>query len=144
PREALKFYQQGIALSMEDANLVSLQQNLYSAGTTSMELQRADDAEGYFKHAGACSGKLANPYTKCDAMEKEGEAQWQLGKFKQAEETWTNGKNLAKQFNYGERAISILDRMIAMYRLSNLFSEAHACEREKAELTQQQGAQHAG
>ncbi len=144
PQEALKFYQRGIALSMEDANLVSLQQNLYSAGTTSMELQRADDAEGYFKHAGACSGKLANPYTKCDAMEKEGEAQWQLGKFKQAEETWTNGKNLAKQFNYGERAISILDRMIAMYRLSNLFSEAHACEREKAELTQQQGAQHAG
>jgi hypothetical protein len=144
PQEALKFYQQGIALSMEDANLVSLQQNLYSAGTTSMELNRADDAEGYFKHAGACSGKLANPYTKCDAMEKEGEAQWQLGKFKQAEESWTNGKNLAKQFNYNERALSILDRMIAMYRLSNLFSEAHACEREKAELMQQQSAQHAG
>jgi len=144
PREALKFYQQGIALAMEDANLVSLQQNLYSAGTTSMELNRADDAEGYFKHAGACSGKLANPYTKCDALEKEGEAQWQLGKFKDAEETWTNGKNLAKQFNYTERASSILDRMIAMYRLSNLFSEAHACEREKAALDEQPGAQHAG
>jgi hypothetical protein len=99
-----------------------------------MDLGNAVDAEGYFKHASAVSGKLNNPYTKCDAMEKQGQAQWQLGRFKQAEETWSAARGLCKMFNYNERAHSILDQMIAMYRLSNMPREAAQCEREKAEL----------
>jgi tetratricopeptide (TPR) repeat protein len=135
PHDALKFFQQSIAISMDNKNLVTLQQGLHSAAQTSMDLGNAVDAEGYFKHASAVSGKLNNPYTKCDAMEKQGQAQWQLGKFKEAEETWTAAKNLSKMFAYTERAHSILDQMIAMYRLSNMPREAAQCEREKAELT---------
>jgi hypothetical protein len=134
PLDALKFFQQSIALSMEDKNFVTLQQGLHSAGQTSMDLGKIEDAEGYFKHSSDVSGKLCNPYTKCDAMERQGEAQWRLGKFSEAQQTWTDAKNLAKQFSYTERANSVLDRMIAMYRISGMSREARACEQEKAEL----------
>ena len=119
---------------MEDKNLSTLQQGLYSAGQTSMDVGKVEDAEGYFKHSSDVSGKLCNPYTKCDAMERQGEAQWRLGKIKEAQETWTDAKNLAKQFSYTERANSVLDRMIAMYRISGMSREARACEHEMAEL----------
>ncbi len=78
------------------------------------------DAEGYFKHSSDVSGKLCNPYTKCDALEKQGEAQWKLGRLSEARETWEAGKNLGRQFGYTERALSILDRLVAMYRVSGM------------------------
>lgn len=142
PLDALKFYQQSIALSLEDKNFVTLQQGLHSAGQTSMDLGKIEDAEGYFKHSSDVSGKLCNPYTKCDAMERQGQCQWQLGKFREAQETWTAGKDLAKQFSYFDRAHSILDRLIAMYRVSGMSREAALCEREKSELGSGAGAAH--
>lgn len=60
PLDALKRYQQSIAVSMEDKNLVTLQQGLYSAGDVSLQLGNAADAEGYLEHASAVSGKLNN------------------------------------------------------------------------------------
>jgi tetratricopeptide (TPR) repeat protein len=135
PLDALKFYQQSIALSLQDKNLNTLQQGLQSAGQTSLDLGRLEDAEGYFKHSSAVSGKLCNPHAKVDAMERQGQCEWQLGKFREAQETWTNGKNLAKQFGYPERAHSILDRLIAMYRVSGMSRQARDCEQEKAELS---------
>ena len=68
-------------------------------------------------------------------MERQGQAQWKLGKFKDAKETWTAGKDLAKQFGYTDRASSILDHMIAMYRVSGMSREAAECAHEKAQLT---------
>ena len=140
PLDALKFYQQSIALSLQDKNLNTLQQGLQSAGQTSMDLGKIEDAEGYFKHSSAVSGKLCNPHAKVDAMERQGQCEWQLGKFREAQETWTNGKNLAKQFGYPQRAHAILDRLIAMYRVSGMSRQASECEQEKAELAS--GAAH--
>lgn len=134
PLDALKFYQQSIALSLQDQNLVTLQQGLQSAGQTSMDLGKIQDAQGYFKHSSQVAGKLCNPHAKIDAMERQGQCEWQLGQFREAQETWTNGKNLAKEFSYIERAHSILDRLIAMYRVSGMSQQARECEREKAEL----------
>jgi hypothetical protein len=134
PVDALKFYQRGIALSLDDKNLATLQQGLHSAGQVSMDLGKVEDARGYFKHASDVSGKLCNPYSKCDAMERQGQAEWRLGKVTQARETWTAGKDLAKQFGDTGRARSILDHLIAMYRVSGMSREAVECEREKAQL----------
>ena len=116
PVDALKFYQQAVAVSLKDGNLVTLQQSLYSCGTTSLDLGKVEDAKGYFQHSSNVSGKLCNPYTKCDALEKIGQCEWQLGQFRDAGETWKVGKDLAKQFGYHERARSILDHLIAIYR----------------------------
>jgi tetratricopeptide (TPR) repeat protein len=140
PLEALKFFQQSVGLSLQDGNLTTLQQGLHSAGSTSMDLGKNEDAEGYFKLSSDVSGKLCNPFTKCDALEKQGEAQWKQGKFAEAQETWTVGKDLAKQFGDTQHVHSMLDRLIAMYRVSGMSREAFACEREKAELMS--GASH--
>ncbi|MDF3071200.1 MAG: hypothetical protein K0R38_6801 [Polyangiaceae bacterium] len=140
PLEALKFFQQAVALSLKSGNLTALQQALFSAGSISMDLGKTEDAEGYFKHSSDVSGKLCNPYTKCDALEKQGEAQWKLGRYREAQENWVAGKNLARQFGYTERALSILDRLIAMYRVSGMMNDAAACEQERAQVSS--GAPH--
>lgn len=142
PDEALKFYKQGIAVSLEDKNPATLQQGLYSAGCTSLDLGHTSDAEGYLKHSDTLAGKLNHPYAKCDSLEKLGQAQWHLGKVSEAAESWKAGKDLAKQFQYRERAHSILDHMIAMYRVSGMSREALECEREKAELPTVEEAAH--
>jgi tetratricopeptide (TPR) repeat protein len=134
PVDALKFYQQAVAVSLKDGNLVTLQQSLYSCGTTSLDLGKVDDAKGYLQHSSDVSGKLCNPYTKCDALEKIGQCDWQLGKYRDAGETWTTGKELAKQFGYTERARSILDHLIAIYRASGMSREASQAEHERAQL----------
>ncbi|MFZ5892269.1 MAG: hypothetical protein ACOY0T_14520 [Myxococcota bacterium] len=134
PLEALKFFQRSIALSLQDANLTTLQQGLHSAGTTSLDLGKNEEAEGYFKHSSDVSGKLCNPWTKCDALEKQGEAQWRLGKVAEAQETWVTGKDLAKQFADVDHVNSMLDRLIAMYRICNRPREAAAYEQEQAEF----------
>lgn len=135
PLEALKFFQRAVALSITAGNLTALQQSLFSCGTVSMDLGKTDEAEGYFQHSSNVSGKLCNPYTKCDALEKQGEAQWKLGKLSEARENWEAGKNLARQFGYTERALSILDRLTAMYRVSGMLGEARACETERAQIS---------
>jgi tetratricopeptide (TPR) repeat protein len=140
PLDALKFYQQSIALSMQDKNMMTLQQGLQSAAQTSMDLGKIEDAEGYFKHSSQVAGKLMNPHAKVDAMERQGQCEWQLGKFQEAQETWTNGKNLARQFGYYQRAYSILDRLIAMYRVSGMSRQASDCEQEKLVIANEAAA----
>ena len=132
PQDALKFYQQSIAVSMDDKNPATLQQGLYSAGCTSLELGQNEDAEGYLTHADVLAGKLNNPNAKCDALEKLGQAKWRLGKVKEAADSWTAGKELAKQFAYEHRACSILDQLAAMYRVAGMHAEAVQSERERA------------
>ena len=140
PVEALKFYQQSIALSMQDTNMLTLQQGLQSAGQVSMDLGKIEDAQGYFKHSSQMAGKLCNPHAKIDAMERQGQCEWQLGRFKDAQETWTNGKNLARQFAYYQRAYSILDRLIAMYNVSAMSRQASECEQEKLAIANEAAA----
>lgn len=140
PLDALKLYQQSIALSMQEKNMMTLQQGLQSAAQTSMDLGKIEDAEGYFKHSSQVAGKLMNPHAKVDAMERQGQCEWQLGKFQEAQETWTNGKNLARQFGYYQRAYSILDRLIAMYRVSGMSRQASECEQEKLAIANEAAA----
>ncbi len=141
PVQALKFYQQSIALSMQEHNMMTLQQGLQSAGQVSMDLGKVEDAEGYFKLSSQMAGKLCNPHSKIDAMECQGQCEWQLGKFQAAQETWTNGKNLARQFSYQERAYSIIDRLIAMYRVSGMSRQANDCEQEKLAIANEAAPQ---
>jgi hypothetical protein len=134
PHDALKFYQQVIAKAVEDKNLPLIQQGTMNAGVVSLELSKDADAEGYLKHADETAGKLNNPYAKCDAMEKRGLVAWRLGKFDEAVDVWIKGKDLAKQFEYKERAQSILGWLIALCRQSALYHRVSAFEAEQAAL----------
>jgi len=138
--DALRFYQHSIALSIQDTNMLTLQQSLQSAGQVSMELGKIEDAEGYFKHSSQMAGKLCNPHAKIDAMERQGQCEWQLGKFKEAQEPWTNGKNLARKFAHHQRAYFILDRLIAMYSISAMSRQASECEQEKLAIANEAAA----
>ena len=134
PQEALKFYQQLVAKAVEDKNLPLIQQGTLNAGLMSLELSKNTDAAGYLKHADETAGKLNNPYAKCDAMEKRGLALWRLGKVDQAVDTWIKCKDLAKQFDYKERAASTLDWLIALCRDSALYHRVREFEAERATL----------
>jgi tetratricopeptide (TPR) repeat protein len=134
PRDALKFYQQTVAKAVEDKNLPLIQQGTYNAGLMSLELSNDTDAAGYFKHADETAAKLNNPYAKCDAMEKRGLVAWRLGKIDEAVDIWIKGKDLAKQFDYNERAASILDWLIALCRQAGLRQRVADFEVERATL----------
>jgi hypothetical protein len=54
--------------------------------------------------------------------------------------TWTNGKNLARQFAYYQHAYSILDRLIAMYSISAMWRQASECEQEKLAIANEAAA----
>ena len=138
--DALRFYRRSIALSMQDQNMLTFQRSPQSAGQVSMDLGKIEDAQGYFKHSSQIAGKLCNPHAKIDAMERQGQCEWQLGKFKEAQETWTNGKNLAREFAYYQRAYSILDRLIAMYSISAMSRQAGECEQEKLAIANEAAA----
>ncbi len=134
PQEALEFYQRTIAKALESANLPLLQQATMNAGVVCLGLSRNQEAEGYLKHADDAAGKLSNPYAKCDAMEKRGLAAWRLGKIGEAVDLWIKGKDLAKQFDYKERAASILDWLVALTRNTALYHRVATFERERAAL----------
>lgn len=134
PHDALKFYQQMVAKAVEDKNLPLIQQGTMNAGVMCLELSKNQDAEGYLRHADETAGKLNNPYAKCDAMEKRGLAAWRLGKVDEAVDVWIKGKDLAKQFDYKERAASILDWLIALCRNSALYHRVATFEAERAAL----------
>jgi tetratricopeptide (TPR) repeat protein len=133
PADALKFYQQGIGLSLDSGDKVSLRQGLHSAGSLCLTQQSYPDAEGYLKHASNVAGKLNDPYSKTQSMEQLGQAQWAQGKTKEAGETWTNARKLAVEHGDRERALSLYDRCIAMYRVAGMNREAAQLEREKAD-----------
>ncbi|MFZ5892481.1 MAG: hypothetical protein ACOY0T_15585 [Myxococcota bacterium] len=137
PAEALKFYQQSLAVGVEDQNLPVIQQGLFGAGLACLELSRDDEAEGYFKKADEVAAKLHNPFAKCDAMEKRGLVEWRLGKIQDAVDTWLKAKDLAKQFSYFARAGSILDFLIALSRKSGLHHRVAEFERERGSLGQE-------
>ena len=132
--DALKFYQQTLALGVEDKNLPIIQMATFGAGKMSLELSKNQDAEGYLKHADDTAGKMNNPYAKCDAMEQRGLVAWRLGKIDEAVDVWLKGKDLAKQFDYKERAASILDWLIALSRQSGLQHRVAEFEAERAAL----------
>ena len=134
PVDALRLYQQSLAISVESKNLPAIQQGLSGAGSTCLDLSRNEEAEGYLRLASDVSGKLNNPFAKCDAMEKLGLARWRLGKVQEAVDTWLKGKDLAKQFFYTERAVSILNYLIALSRQSALHHRVVELERERAAL----------
>lgn len=134
PADALKYYQQSLAIGVEDQNLPVIQQSCYGAGLMCLELQRDLEADGYFKHADEAAAKLHNPFAKCDAMEKRGLVAWRLGKIDEAVEIWAKGKELAKQFSYVERAASILSFLIALARDAGLHRRVAELEAERAAL----------
>lgn len=131
---SFRSYQQALALGVEQQNLAIIQQATYGAGTMALELERYKEAAGYLKHADEAAAKMHNPYAKCDALEKRGIAAWRLEKLDEAFEYWVVGKDLAKQFDYHERAIAILDRMIAITQKTRLHSRTAAFQAERANL----------
>lgn len=139
PAEALERYQQALALAVEQKNLPQIQHSAFGAGSCCLELSRDAEAEGYFKHADDAAAKLFNPFAKADAMEKRGLARWRLGQAEPAVDIWMKGKDLAKQFSYVDRAVAILDHLIAVAPHCSLYPRARELEAERAGLAARTG-----
>ena len=140
PDEALKFYQQCLAIGVDEKSLPLIQVSTFGAGNACLQLSRFEEAEGYLKHADDASAKMHNPFAKCDAMEKRGLAAWHQGKTEQAIDIWTKGKELAKQFSYPTRAISILGGWIELSRKAGPSRRLVELQAEKAALEKSEGA----
>lgn len=131
---ALERYQQSLAISVEAQNVPAMHAGTYGAGTSCLALGRDEEAEGYLRHANGLAGKLDNPYAKADALEKLGVARFRQGKVQEAVDAWLKGKGLARQFDYDERAASILDQLIFACQSAGLEAQQHELERERAGL----------
>lgn len=139
PAEGLERYQQALALAVEQKSLPQIQHSAFGAGTCCLELSRNAEAEGYFKHADDAAAKLFNPFAKADAMEKRGLARWRSGQPEPAVEIWIKGKDLAEQFSYFERALSILDHLTAAAPHCSLYPRRRELEAERAQLAARTG-----
>jgi tetratricopeptide (TPR) repeat protein len=134
PEDALVRYQQSLAISVEDGNVPVMHAGAYGAGTACLRLGQDADAEGYLKHASDLAGKMSNPFSKCEAMEKLGIARYRQGKLDEAIDVWIKGKDLAKQFGDEARAKAILDHLIMACQQAGLVEQQREHEREHASL----------
>lgn len=131
---ALAFYQQALAVGVEDRSLPVIQVSAFGAGNACLALARYEDAEGYFQHADDAAAKLHNPFVKCDAMEKRGLAAWHRGEVERATDVWTKGVALAKEFSYPSRALSIVESWLALSRKVGDTGRVSMLQAERAAL----------
>lgn len=131
---ARKRYQQALAVAVPEKNLALMFNLLMGAGEACLRLKGYEEAEGYFDFADKVAGKLLNPPSKIDAMEKLGVAKLAGGKATEAANLWAAAKSLSLEFNDQEHARSLLDRLIALYSRSEMAQEARNCQLEKDSL----------
>jgi tetratricopeptide (TPR) repeat protein len=134
PVNARVRYRQALATVVPLGNLGATLPLLLGAGESSAKLGDWPEAEGYYDYASQTAGKLFNPWAKCDALEQLGLVRWRQQKYHAAVEAWTSGKNLAKQFGYTERRLSILDQMIAVYEEAQMWADVQLLRTERASV----------
>jgi tetratricopeptide (TPR) repeat protein len=127
-------YQQALAVAVRSESLPVILNFLKGAGETSLRLEQFTEAEGYFSLASHVAGKLTDPYSKVDAMEKRGIALQGRGESETAAESWAAAKELSKQFNYSGPHRSLLGRLIALYTEIGKSEAAESCKHELATL----------
>lgn len=134
PNNARVRYRQALAVVAPLNNLGATLPLLLGAGESSAKLGDWPEAEGYYDFANQTAGKLFNPFAKCDALEQLGLARWRQQKYHTAVEAWTSGKDLARQFSYTERRLSIIDQMIAVYSEAQMWSDVQLLRAERASV----------
>jgi hypothetical protein len=73
---------------------------------------------------------LKNPFARADALEKQGIARDRLGDLGHAVIAWRDAEVTSKAFAYHERRRSVLERLIAAYRIMQMDEERRGCEAE--------------
>lgn len=111
--EALGRYQQAVATAMEARALPVLLNALMAAGDTSMELGRFEDAQSYFASAADTAGAMLNPFARCDALERVGDAALARRRHDDVSTAWERCASLATECGHGPRLESVRARMEA-------------------------------
>ena len=107
---------------------------LLAAGDSSMKLEQYDEARGYFEGASKVAAKCMNPYAAADALERQGDAEYVLARFKEALETWRSAEAVAETCDYYLRLESVLTSMARLQRTASLLDEAKQTEDKIAEV----------
>lgn len=140
--QALHRYQQGLATVLAVENPLppseansgggSLHPNappvllnlLLSAAATSLSLQSYADARSYYEDASKVAAKCMNPFAACDALQGQGDAYRALGEAAEAERAWRDCMTIAETYEYYDRLVSVLERLLELYVASNLHEQA--------------------
>jgi tetratricopeptide (TPR) repeat protein len=123
-------YQQGLLLAMQTQALPVLLNLTMALGDVGAALGDHRDAEKFFGLSEQLAGRLMNPFARADALEKQGIARDRLGDLAHGVLAWRGAETLSKTFAYHERHRSVLERLIAAYRLMQMSDERSACEAE--------------
>lgn len=134
PINARMRYRQALATVAPLDNLGATLPLLLGAGESSAKLGDWPEAEGYYDYASQAAAKLFNPWATCDALEQLGLARWRQRKYHAAVEAWTRAKNMARQFGYTERQLSILDQMIGVYEEARMWADVQLLRAERASV----------
>lgn len=128
--EAKERYQQGLAIGASLETLPVMLNLLLGVGEVCLRLHHWQEAEGYLDLAGQIARKALQTGTLCDVLERRGIALRALGRPAEAQSLWRASVDLSRQTQYGERAVSVLGHLIALFDEARMTAERRAHEDE--------------
>lgn len=128
--EAKERYQQGLAIGASLETLPVMLNLLLGIGEVCLRLHQWQEAEGYLDLAGQIARKALQTGTLCDVFERRGIALRALGRVAEAQALWRASVDLSRQTQYGERAVSVLGHLIALFDEARMSEEKRAHEDE--------------
>lgn len=113
-REARKRYAQGAELATAIQAKPVLLNCLIGLGRTTYAMGEYQQAEAAWDAAARVAGSLGNPYGVADAVEQVGASRLGQHRVHDAVLVWERALELIKQYPYGHREVSILQRMVEL------------------------------
>lgn len=141
--EAKERYQQGLAVGASLETLPVMLNLLLGIGEVCLRLHQWQEAEGYLGLAGDIARKSLQTGTLCDVLERQGIALRALGRTAEAQALWRASVDLSRQAQYGERAVSVLGHLIALYDEARMIAEKRAHEEELRQVRREIAARDA-
>jgi tetratricopeptide (TPR) repeat protein len=123
---------QGLTLAITTKGLPLIMSLAFSAGDTSLELQRFKDAEDHLEIARKVAGKLFNHPVEADALEKIGDARLAQKLPGEAMTAWRDAANVCRKAAYRERLVSVLEKMSKTFASARMSADQRACDSELA------------
>jgi tetratricopeptide (TPR) repeat protein len=97
---------------------------LLAAGGECMVLREYEDACSYYESASKVAAKCMNPFAACDALQGQGDAHRALRQLAEALKVWKDCETIAQTYEYYDRLVSVLERMLALYEQGHMRKEA--------------------
>jgi tetratricopeptide (TPR) repeat protein len=123
---------QGLTLAITTKGLPLIMSLAFSAGDTSLELQRFKDAEDHLEIARKVASKLFNHPVEADALEKIGDARLAQKLPGEAMAAWRDAANICRKAAYRDRLASVLEKMSKTFASARMSADQRACDQELA------------